>query len=103
MSLHPEPIGEIPPETARVARSTFPKGSVVIRLRDGFGELYRDEYFRSLCPRWGQPGLAPWRLTLVTAPPETVPARACRCPASKGGFLHLYRRVGRRLCENAVP
>ena len=40
MSLHPEPIGEIPPDTVRVARSAFPKGSVVIRLRDGFGDLY---------------------------------------------------------------
>jgi transposase len=66
MSLHPEPIGEIPPDTVRVARSAFPKGSVVIRLRDGFGDLYRDEDFRSLYPRRGQPGLAPWRLALVT-------------------------------------
>ena len=66
MSLHPEPIGEIPPDTVRVARSAFPKGSVVIRLRDGFGDLHRDEDFRSLYPRRGQPGLAPWRLALVT-------------------------------------
>ena len=66
MSLHPEPIGGIPPETALVARSAFPKGSVVIRLRDEFGELYRDEDFRSLYPRRGQSGLAPWRLALVT-------------------------------------
>jgi transposase len=66
LSLHPEPIGEIPSETAQVARSAFPKSSVVIRLRDEFGELYRDEHFRSLYPRRGQPGLAPWRLALVT-------------------------------------
>ena len=65
MSLHPEPIGEIPPETARVARSAFPRGSVVIRLRDEFGGLYRDEDFRRLYPKRGQPGLAPWRLALV--------------------------------------
>ena len=29
MSLHPEPIGEIPAETVRVARAAFPKGNVV--------------------------------------------------------------------------
>src|SRR5215208_3683999 len=66
MCLHPEPIGEIPPETVRVARSAFPRGSVVIRLRDEFGGLYRDEDFRRLYPKRGQPGLAPWRLALVT-------------------------------------
>ncbi len=59
LSLHPEPVGEIPPQTARVARSAFPKGSAVIRLRDEFGELYRDEDFRSLYPRRGQPASIP--------------------------------------------
>src|SRR3954468_4739183 len=29
MSLRPEPVGEIPAETARVARAAFPKGTVV--------------------------------------------------------------------------
>ncbi len=28
MSLHPEPIGAIPAETARVARAAFPKGTL---------------------------------------------------------------------------
>jgi transposase len=31
MSLRPEPVGEIPAETARVARAAFPKGTVVTR------------------------------------------------------------------------
>lgn len=66
MSLHPEPMGEVPAETARVARAAFPKGSVVMRLRDEFGALYQDEDFRDLYPPQGQPGLAPWRLALVT-------------------------------------
>ena len=66
MSLHPEPIGAIPAETARVARAAFPKGTVVTRLRDEFGALYEDEDFRELYPARGQPGLAPWRLALVT-------------------------------------
>src|SRR5215217_6362423 len=66
MSLRPEPIGAIPVETARVARAAFPKGTVVTRLRDEFGALYEDGDFRKLYPVRGQPGLAPWRLALVT-------------------------------------
>jgi transposase len=66
MCLHPEPIGEIPGETARVARAAFPKGTVITRLRDEFAGLYRDEDFRRFYPICGQPGLAPWRLALVT-------------------------------------
>lgn len=66
MSLHPEPIGEVPAETARVARAAFPKGTVVTRLRDEFSALFEDEDFRTLYPVRGQPGLPPWRLALVT-------------------------------------
>jgi transposase len=66
MSLHPEPVGEIPSETVRVARAAFPKGTVVTRLREEFSDLYRDEDFRKFYPSQGQPALAPWRLALVT-------------------------------------
>jgi transposase len=66
MSLHPDPIGEIPAETARVAHAAFSKGSVAMRLREEFDALYRDEDFQSLYPNRGQPALAPWRLALVT-------------------------------------
>src|SRR3954462_10294062 len=66
MSLRPEPVGEIPAETARVARAAFPKGTLITRLRDAFDALYEDEDFRSLYPARGQPGLTPWRLALVT-------------------------------------
>ena len=66
MCLHPNPIGEIPFETARVARAAFPKGTVVLRLRDEFSTLYQDEDFRALYPSKGQPALTPWRLALVT-------------------------------------
>ena len=59
MSLRPEPIAEIPAETARVARAAFPRGTVVTRLRDEFSALYQDEDFRKLYPTLGQPGLAP--------------------------------------------
>src|SRR5215211_9063129 len=66
MSLHPEPIGEIPAETVRVARAAFPKGTLVTRLRDEFSVIYQDEDFGGLYPDQGQPALAPWRLALVT-------------------------------------
>ena len=66
MSLHPEPIGEVPAEILRVARAAFPKGTVVTRLHDEFSALYEDEDFQKLYPARGQPGPAPWRLALVT-------------------------------------
>jgi transposase len=66
MSLHPEPIGAIPTETARVARAAFPKRTVVMRLREAFDVLYEDADFAALYPTRGQPGLGPWRLALVT-------------------------------------
>src|SRR4051794_13046305 len=44
----------------------LPNGTVVTRLRDEFSALYEDEDFRQLYPVRGQPGLAPWRLALVT-------------------------------------
>src|SRR5215212_5839581 len=66
MSLRSEPIGTIPAETARVARAAFRKGTVVMRLRDEFSALYEDEDFAALYPARGQPGLAPWRLALIT-------------------------------------
>ena len=66
MSLHPESIGEVPVETARVARAAFPRGTVITRLRDEFTSLYEDADFRTLYPARGQPGLPPWRLALVT-------------------------------------
>jgi transposase len=66
MSLRLEPIGEIPAETARVARAAFPKGTVVMRLRDEFSALYQNEDFRNLYPTRGQPALPAWRLALVT-------------------------------------
>ena len=66
MTLKPEVVGPILEATIRTARAAFPKGCVVIKLRDEFGSLYQDENFRQLFPVRGQPGLPPWRLALVT-------------------------------------
>lgn len=66
MSLQPEPLSEIPAETARVARAAFRKGNVIMRLRDEFGSLYTDADLAHLFPKRGQPAWSPWRLALIT-------------------------------------
>jgi transposase len=66
MSLHPQPVGPVPDDTARVARAAFPRGNPCLRLRDELGTLFSDEDFTSLFPTRGQPAEAPWRLLLVS-------------------------------------
>ena len=66
MSLQPQPVAPIPEDTARVARAAFPKGTVLLRLRDELGPLYADERFAALFPTRGQPAESPGRLALVT-------------------------------------
>jgi transposase len=66
MSLHPHIIEPVPEETARVARAAFPKGHPYLTFRDALGTIFQDEDFAALFPAWGQPGLPPWRLALVT-------------------------------------
>jgi transposase len=66
MSLHPQSLGSIPEQTARVAHAAFPKGHPYLTLRDHLGTIFQDEDFAALFPAWGYPGLPPWRLALVT-------------------------------------
>jgi transposase len=66
MSLKPTPIDPVPEGTARVARAAFRKGNPLLKLRDELGPIFADEDFADLFPKRGQPGLAPWRLALVT-------------------------------------
>ncbi|RPK90247.1 hypothetical protein EES47_09215 [Streptomyces sp. ADI98-12] len=66
MSLHARKIDGVPEETARVARSAFPKGSLAMRIRDELGELFTDEDFASLYPSRGKPAWSPGRLALVS-------------------------------------
>src|SRR6059036_552309 len=66
MSLHPHPLEPVPEETARVARGAFPKGHPYLTFRDALGTIFQDKDFTTLFPAWGQPGLPPWRLALVT-------------------------------------
>lgn len=66
MSLQPVGAGEVPAETARVARAAFPKGSLAIRIRDELGVLFTDEQFAGLFPARGKPAWSPGRLALVS-------------------------------------
>src|SRR5260370_22273049 len=66
MTLHPQVIGPVTEETARVARAACPKGNPYLALRDLLGPLYEDQHFAALFPLQGQPAFAPWRLALVT-------------------------------------
>jgi transposase len=66
MSMYPEKLGEIPKETARVARAACRKGTLAMRLRDELGGWYQDEQLVALYPERGQPASAPWKLAVVT-------------------------------------
>ncbi len=65
MSLRPQPVQPVPEQTARVARTAFPKGNPYIRMRDSLGTLFSDEDFAALFPAHGQPAAPPWRLALI--------------------------------------
>jgi transposase len=62
LKIH-EPQG-IPPQTAVVAKAAFPKGSLVMALRDELGTVYTDEQFRDLFVECGQPAESPAKLAV---------------------------------------
>jgi len=66
MSLQAHPLAPIPELTVRLARASFPKGTLAMRLRDALGSLFRDVDFAQLFARRGRAAEAPWRLALVT-------------------------------------
>jgi transposase len=68
MSMRAPLLGDdpIPEETARVAKSAFPKGNTYTQLRDRFGQLYQNADFVHLFAHDGQPAIAPARLALVS-------------------------------------
>ena len=48
MSLHPQQLGAIPPETIRVAKLAFRSGNIYLKMRDKLGVFYLDNNFNSL-------------------------------------------------------
>lgn len=65
MSMQPQSIPPVPPDTVAVVRAAFPKGNLYMRLRDTLGTIYEDEAFTPLFGRRGKPAESPWRLALV--------------------------------------
>ncbi|TDH57126.1 IS1182 family transposase [Dankookia rubra] len=66
MCLRPGPPPPVPGDTAHVARLAFPRGNMLLSLRDELGSVFDDHRFARLFPGKGQPAKAPWRLALVT-------------------------------------
>ena len=66
MCLRPTPPPPVPADTAHVARAAFPRGNLLLGLRDGLGPVFDDDRFGRLFPAKGRPAEAPWRLALVT-------------------------------------
>ena len=66
MSLRPQVLYLVPQETARVARSIFPKGHPYLLMYDTLGTIFQDRDFSALFPNDGQPAEAPVRLALAT-------------------------------------
>ena len=63
--LKPKSILEIPEETMTIAKEAFPKGNILITLRDKIGTIFEDQLFDDLYPNLGQPAESPARLALV--------------------------------------
>ncbi len=64
--LMPEYDRGIPEMTVKVARTAFPKGNMIMAIRDTLGPIFQDEQFADLYPSLGQPASSPARLALVT-------------------------------------
>jgi transposase len=66
MSVRPGMWPEVPDQTAAVARASFPRGSLPMRLRDHLGAWCSDADFAGLYDAAGRPGLSPAQLMIVT-------------------------------------
>src|SRR5438552_651876 len=66
MSLQAQPLEPVTELTSRIARASFPKGTLAMHLRDALGAIYEDADFADLFPKRGRAAEAPWRLAMVT-------------------------------------
>ena len=64
--MQPRPWPDVPADTARVAKSAFPKGTLAIRARDQLGSWYDDGTFAAGYGVRGRPGISPAQLAMVT-------------------------------------
>jgi len=66
ITFHPHSF-EIPEETIQVAKTSFPKGSKYMTLRNKLGPVFKDDDFEILFSSQGQAGQSRAILALVTA------------------------------------
>ncbi len=67
MTLHPKDPWNIPSETAKIARASFPKGNIYMKMYEELGIFYLDSDFQDLFPaRCGQSAISPGKLALIT-------------------------------------
>lgn len=66
MSMHPQELDPIPEQTRLIALACFPKQTLIMRLRDEFGAIYRDQDLVRLFAKRGRGAASPWRLLLIT-------------------------------------
>jgi transposase len=67
MTLHPQNPWNVPLETAKVARASFPRGNVYMKMYDELGIFYLDKDFEDLFPvQCGQSAISPAKLALIT-------------------------------------
>lgn len=67
MSLRKQPLGDVPPDTARIAKAAFRKGNVYIEIGDHLGTIFDFSDFETLFPAKGQSAASPVLLALTTA------------------------------------
>ena len=67
MSMQPQIIPPVPPDTANFARAAFPKGNLYMQIRDTLGTIYEDEAFTPLFCRRGWFLRILWRDLKATA------------------------------------
>lgn len=57
---------DIPELTVQIAQAAFPKGNMVMKIRDELGHIYEDRQFETLYPDKGQPAVSPGCLAMTT-------------------------------------
>ncbi len=64
--MQPRPWPDVPGLTAKVARSSFPKGNLAMRIREELGEVYADTRFAAAFGLRGRPGISPGQLMMAS-------------------------------------
>ena len=64
--MQPRPWPDVPGLTAKVARSSFPKGNLAMRIREELGEVYADTRFAAAFGVRGRPGISPGQLMMAS-------------------------------------